>query len=78
MTIPTKIKDINYYMSLNYSVLLQYEDDAWFAYIPELPGCMTHGDTRDAALKLLEDAKQTWIEDCLEDNSPVPEPEYVE
>ena len=36
-------KDINYYMSLPYEVVVWQEPDdtAWFARIPDLPGVMT-------------------------------------
>jgi predicted RNA binding protein YcfA (HicA-like mRNA interferase family) len=36
------------------------EDGGFIAELRELPGCMTHGDTRAGALANLEDAKACW------------------
>lgn len=76
MKAKTTIKDINYYMSLPYSILLKPDEDgSWFAEVPELPGCMTYGDSKEEVLELIEDAKRTWLETCLERNYPIPIPE---
>ena len=71
----TTLKDLNYYMSLPYSILLKPDEDGtWFAEVPEHPGCMTYGDSKESALELIEDAKRTWLEGCIELNYPIPEP----
>lgn len=68
-------KDLSYYIALPYSILLIPEEDGgWFAEIPELPGCMTFGDTKEEVLELIEDAKLTWISGSLEAGDPIPEP----
>ena len=41
---------------------------------PELPGCMSQGDTIAEALLNLEDARRMYIESLLEDGLPVPLP----
>jgi predicted RNase H-like HicB family nuclease len=51
------------------------EDGFWFARIPLLKGCMTHGDSREDALTMLDDAKRLWLETALEAGIPIPEPE---
>lgn len=74
------IKDIDYYMSLPYSVRIYPpygEVTSWFAEVPELPGCMTYADTRDEVLEMIEDAKQTWIEGSLSFGDTIPEPERL-
>lgn len=71
-------KDINYYISLPYSILLIPEEDGgWFAKIPELPGCMTFGDTQAEVLELIEDAKRLWLTHSLEAGDPIPEPQTM-
>lgn len=62
-----------------YSVLIQYDktDKIYVASIPELPGCMAHGNTREQALKEIEIAKELWIETAIEDGQPVPEPDLL-
>lgn len=74
-----KVKDLPYYLALPYTIILTPDEDGgWLAEIPELPGCMTFGDTQAEALELLEDAKLTWISGRLEAGDPIPEPQRVE
>jgi predicted RNase H-like HicB family nuclease len=71
-------KKLEYYLSLHYPMMIvQDEDGSWFASIPDLPGCMTVGDTQLEALEMLEDAKLTWISGRLEAGDPIPEPQAV-
>ena len=44
------------------------------AEVPELPGCMVHGDTQEAALANAKDAMQLWVDTAREFGDPVPEP----
>jgi predicted RNase H-like HicB family nuclease len=68
-------KNLEYYLSLPYSILLiPSEDGTWLAKVPELPGCVTFGDTKYDALEMIEDAKLTWISGSLEEGYPIPEP----
>lgn len=34
---------------------------------PDLPGCLTMGDTIEEAIQNAEDAKRVWIEAAIED-----------
>lgn len=38
------------------------EDQAFVADVPELPGCMAHGDTHEAALAAVKQAMALWLE----------------
>jgi predicted RNase H-like HicB family nuclease len=71
-------KGIEYYLQLDYSILLhQIEDEGekfWIAEVPELPGCKSHGLTVEQAVKNVGDAKKAWIEDSLEKGEEVPIP----
>ncbi|MCL5045721.1 MAG: type II toxin-antitoxin system HicB family antitoxin [Actinobacteria bacterium] len=42
--------------------------------IPDLPGCLTQGETLEEAMEMIQDAKKCWIETCIEFGRPVPEP----
>jgi predicted RNase H-like HicB family nuclease len=44
------------------------------AEVPELPGCMAHGDTEESALKNVKDAMQLWIDTAREFGDTVPQP----
>jgi antitoxin HicB len=69
-------KDLDYYLSLPYTIeLIPDEDGFWFARIPLLEGCMTNGDSREDALIMLDDAKRLWLETALELGKTIPEPE---
>ncbi|MGD0948834.1 MAG: type II toxin-antitoxin system HicB family antitoxin [Candidatus Binatia bacterium] len=61
---------------LNYEIILYWsdEDGVFVAEVPELPGCMAHGDTQEAALASAKDAMQLWIDTAREFGDPVPEP----
>jgi len=50
------------------------EDDAYVVDVPELPGCMAHGDTREAALQAANEAVELWVETAHEEGRTVPEP----
>jgi predicted RNase H-like HicB family nuclease len=50
------------------------EDDAYVVDVPDLPGCMTHGDTRMQALKNAEEAIAFWIDSAREDGEAIPQP----
>lgn len=72
-------RDVDYYLSLPYAIeLRRYEDGTWFARMPELPGCMTEADTLEETMEMIRDAQGGWIEACLEDGTPIPEPRHSE
>ncbi|OGL47379.1 MAG: hypothetical protein A2161_18545 [Candidatus Schekmanbacteria bacterium RBG_13_48_7] len=50
------------------------EDSAFVADVPELPGCMAHGDSYEAALANAKEAIQLWIETAKEFRDPIPKP----
>lgn len=73
-----KVKDLNYYLSLPYTIELTPDEDGfWFAEIPLLDGCMTNGESREDTLSMLDDAKVAWLTTALEMAIAIPEPEYV-
>ncbi len=73
-----KQKTIDHYLTLPYAVeLRQYEDGTWFARMPELRGCMTEADTLEDAVRQIRDAQREWIAACLEDGTPLPEPQQA-
>lgn len=50
------------------------EDDAYIADVPELPGCMAHGESYEEALSNVQEAIQLWIDTATQYNDPIPEP----
>ena len=70
------MKDLKYYMSLPYKIEIEEDAEAggYTASIPELPGCLTCGETAEEALEHMDDAKKEWILSALEESYPIPEP----
>ena len=68
-------KTLEYYLKLPYKIVLHPSPEGGYAVeIPDLPGCISQGDTIQEATEMIEDAKRTWITDALEHGEPVPEP----
>ena len=56
---------------------LSEEDGGGFlATVPDLPGCMSDGATREEAARNIADAIGAWIEEATQTGRPVPEPSY--
>jgi antitoxin HicB len=54
--------------------LPQEDGGGFIATVPDLPGCMSDGGTRQEALANVEDAIRAWIEAAQELGHPVPAP----
>jgi predicted RNase H-like HicB family nuclease len=50
------------------------EDNAFVVDVPELPGCMAHGNTRAEAIAHAEEAVAFWLKTAKEDGASIPEP----
>ena len=63
-------------MSDKYEIIIYWsdEDQVFIAEVPELPGCMTHGKTRESALKNAKDAISLWLDTAREFGDPIPKP----
>lgn len=59
-----------------YEIIIYWsdEDNVYIAEVPELLGCMTHGDTRAATLANAEEAIQLWVDTAKEFGNVVPKP----
>ena len=63
-------------MDLKYEIIIWWsrEDDCFVVEIPELPGCMTHGDTYADAVANAQEAMALWLETAQEFEREVPQP----
>ena len=59
-----------------YEIIIYWsdEDQVFIAELPELPGCMAHGESQESALKNAQEAIQLWIDTANEFGEPVPVP----
>ena len=67
---------------MRYAVIVEEGETSFGAYVPDLPGCAAVAETRDAVLRLIEEAIEFHIDGLRQDNQPIPEPsssiEYVD
>jgi predicted RNase H-like HicB family nuclease len=65
-------------MHSDYAVVIETlsdEDGGGFvAIVPDLPGCMSDGATREEAARNVADAIAAWIEEAMRLGRPVPAP----
>jgi antitoxin HicB len=63
---------------LEYPILVEprpIDDGGGFAAIvPDLPGCMSNGETPEGALAKAKEAIGLWVEDLRSHGHPVPKP----
>ena len=56
-----------------------YQDEGGFVVsFPELPGCITCGETMESAISNAMDAKKTWLESAIETGIEIHEPDNLE
>ncbi len=61
---------------MKYEIILYWseEDQVFVAEVPELPGCMAHGDSHESAIRRVNEAVQLRIDTAREFGDPVSEP----
>jgi predicted RNase H-like HicB family nuclease len=60
---------------MKYTVVIEKAPSNYAAYVPDLPGCVATGSTRDAVLAEIREAIAFHIESLREHGEPVPEPQ---
>ena len=67
---------------MRYAVVIEKGERNYSAYVPDLPGCVSVGDTLDEVKAEIREAIAFHLEGMREDGTPVPPPsswaEYVE
>jgi len=63
-------------MNPKYEIILCWSEDdqAFVAEVPELPGCMAHGDSQESALASVNEAITLWIATAVKLGRAVPTP----
>ena len=59
---------------MDYVVVFEKSNTGWAAYVPDLPGVVTTGASKQEVQRLIREAIQFHLEGLREDNLPVPEP----
>lgn len=67
---------------MRYAVVIEKAESNYSAYVPDLPGCVATGQTRNETETLIREAIAFHLQGMREDGIPLPEPssqvEYVE
>ena len=68
--------------TIRYMVVVERGESTWGAHVPDLPGCVAVGETREEAVQLIREAIEFHIDGLKQDGAPVPAPtsesEFVE
>ncbi len=67
---------------MRYMVIIEKGQDGYGAYVPDLPGCIAAGSTRDEAMSLIREAIEFHIDGLRESGQTIPAPssasEFIE
>lgn len=67
---------------MRYAVVIEKGESSYGAYVPDLPGCVAAGDTKEEVIRLIQEAIEFHIEGLKEEGESVPPPsssvEFVE
>lgn len=74
------MKTLTDYMEMPYRMeIVEDKDEGGFVIsYPDLPGCITCGETVESAVKNAEDAKKAWIEAAIDEGVTIHEPDSLE
>ena len=70
------MKSVDYYMKLSYKMEINSDtsEQGYVISFPEVPGCITCGETLASALANAEDCKREWLTAALEMKISIPIP----
>ena len=73
-------KTLKEYLAMAYrmEVVEDKEEGGFVVSYPDLPGCITRGETVESAVANALDAKKAWLEAALEDGVAIQEPDSLE
>jgi len=67
---------------MKYAIVIERAGKNYSAYIPDLPGCVATGETREEVESQIREAVQFHLEGMREDGEAIPEPssqvEYID
>ena len=74
------MKTLDDYMAMSYRMeIVEDKDEGGFVVsYPDLPGCITCGETVESAVANAQDAKKAWLEAAIEEGVEIHEPDSLE
>lgn len=75
------IKDKNYYLNIDYDIIVtpisEEDGGGYFAYYKDFQGVSGDGETKDEAINDVKSAFECFIEVCIENKTPIYEPQKL-
>ena len=62
-------------MKMRHIVVFEEGPNNYSAYVPDLPGCIAAGDTREETETLIREGIVIYLNDLREHGEPIPEPQ---
>ena len=59
---------------MRYTVIYEQGPTSWGAYVPDLPGVVSVGDSREEVARLIQEAIEFHLEGMREEGLPIPSP----
>ncbi len=59
---------------MKYTVIFEQGPTSWGAYVPDLPGVITVGDSREEVEELIQEAIKLHVNGMREEGLPIPKP----
>jgi len=59
---------------MRYLVVVEKGPTSYGAHVPDLPGCIATGETKEEALALIREAIELHLEDLKNEGQPIPPP----
>jgi len=59
---------------MQYLVVVEKGPSSYGAHVPDLPGCIAAGETKEAVLSLIREAIEFHLEDLKQEGRPIPSP----
>ena len=61
---------------MQYTIILEQGKNSFGASVPDLPGCIAAGQTKEEALQLIREAIEFHLDGLKEDGLSIPSPHY--
>jgi predicted RNase H-like HicB family nuclease len=62
------------FKAMKYVVVYEKSATGWSAYVPDLPGVIATGSTKEETQRLIREVIELHLDGLREDNIPIPEP----
>ena len=59
---------------MRYLVIVEKGPSSYGAHVPDLPGCIAAGETKEEVLALIREAIEFHLEDLKQEGRPIPAP----